>query len=108
MTITIVHRTNGENGTNGTVSNGDAAKPTSGAAKLRKILNESNDLIVCPGVYDGLSARIALSLGFEAMYMVCGSDLAVYLSASNLYRPVLEQRPRDWERQIWDSHSCTI
>lgn len=72
MTITIVHQTNGQNGTNGTstVSNGDTARQTSGAAKLRKMLNETNDLIVCPGVYDGLSARIALSLGFEAMYMV--------------------------------------
>lgn len=72
MTITIVHKTNGENGTNGTssVSNGDSARQTTGAAKLRKMLNETNDLIVCPGVYDGLSARIALSLGFEAMYMV--------------------------------------
>lgn len=54
-----VHHTNGE------------AKPIAEAAKLRQKLEETNDLIVCPGVYDGLSARIALNLGFEAMYMVC-------------------------------------
>ena len=53
-----VHHTNGE------------AKPIAGAAKLRQKLQDTNDLIVCPGVYDGLSARIALNLGFEAMYMV--------------------------------------
>lgn len=41
-----------------------------GASKLRHQLLESNDLIVCPGVYDGLSARIAIQLGFKAMYMV--------------------------------------
>lgn len=49
----------------------DEKHQMSGAAKLRHMLQESNDLIVCPGVYDGLSARIALNLGFEAMYMVC-------------------------------------
>jgi len=42
----------------------------SGATKLRRRLEESNDIIVCPGVYDGFSARIALSVGFEALYMV--------------------------------------
>lgn len=111
MTITIVHQTNGQNGTNGTSigSNGDTARQTSGAAKLRKMLNETNDLIVCPGVYDGLSARIALSLGFEAMYMVRDVQHPKFsVSATNWYRPVLERLPRDWERQIWDLPSCTI
>lgn len=45
------------------------------ATKLRRQLHESNELIVCPGVYDGLSARIAINLGFKAMYMVCHIDL---------------------------------
>lgn len=40
-----------------------------GATKLRRQLRESNELIVCPGVYDGLSARIAMQLGFRALYM---------------------------------------
>ena len=45
-------------------------EPMSGAKKLRKMLLETNELIVCPGVYDGLSARTAIELGFNAMYMV--------------------------------------
>ena len=53
------------------ISNGHTATSvTSAATKLRRLLEDSNELIVCPGVYDGLSARIALSIGFSAMYMV--------------------------------------
>lgn len=44
--------------------------PASGATKLRKMIFETNELIVCPGVYDGLSARTAIETGFDAMYMV--------------------------------------
>lgn len=44
--------------------------PMSGAKKLRKMLQETDELIVCPGVYDGLSARTAIELEFSAMYMV--------------------------------------
>lgn len=44
--------------------------PLSGATKLRKMIFETNELIVCPGVYDGLSARTALEVGFSALYMV--------------------------------------
>lgn len=52
------------------------ATPTSqvdlpGATRLKKMVQESPEMIVCPGVYDGFSARIALSVGFTAMYMVC-------------------------------------
>jgi hypothetical protein len=43
---------------------------TSGAKKLRKMIFETNQLIVCPGVYDGLSARTAIEVGFNALYMV--------------------------------------
>lgn len=45
-------------------------RPSSGATKLRKMLLESNEIIVCPGVYDGLSARTAIELGFNGIYMV--------------------------------------
>lgn len=45
-----------------------------GATRLKKMIQESPDMIVCPGVYDGFSARIALSVGFSAMYMVCLSS----------------------------------
>lgn len=40
------------------------------ASKLRRFLESSAGLIVCPGVYDGLSARIALDVGFDGLYMV--------------------------------------
>lgn len=42
----------------------------SAAARLRQLLADPNQIIVCPGVYDGLTARIALQAGFEALYMV--------------------------------------
>ena len=45
----------------------------SGASKLQHLLKNTNELIVCPGVYDGLSARVAINTGFSAMYMVCPS-----------------------------------
>jgi hypothetical protein len=40
------------------------------ASKLRRMLKDTKDLIVCPGVYDGLSARIAMDLAFKGLYMV--------------------------------------
>ena len=46
--------------------------PASPATRLKRRLEDTKDLIVCPGVYDGLSARIALSVGCDAMYMVSG------------------------------------
>lgn len=39
------------------------------AARLRELL-KSDDIIVAPGVYDGFSARIALGVGFDCIYMV--------------------------------------
>ena len=40
---------------------------------------KTNDLIVAPGVYDGISARIADSLGFDAMYMTGFGVVASHL-----------------------------
>lgn len=40
------------------------------ASKLRELLADENNIVACPGVYDGLSARIALKSGFDALYMV--------------------------------------
>ena len=45
------------------------------STRLRRLLNDSNRLIVCPGVYDGFSARIAMDVGFDALYMVSNSHL---------------------------------
>lgn len=40
------------------------------STRLQRYLKETDELIVCPGVYDGFSARIAISVGYKAMYMV--------------------------------------
>lgn len=52
------------------VKNGHFDDIWSPATKLKRRLENTKDLIVCPGVYDGFSARIALSVGFDALYMV--------------------------------------
>lgn len=39
-------------------------------ARLRAQLAEPDHIIVCPGVYDGFTARIALKAGFDCLYMV--------------------------------------
>ncbi|KAK0617824.1 Pyruvate/Phosphoenolpyruvate kinase-like domain-containing protein [Bombardia bombarda] len=51
--------------------------PTSAAARLRELLARQDDIIVCPGVYDGLTARIALQQGFDCLYMTgAGTSLS--------------------------------
>jgi 2-methylisocitrate lyase-like PEP mutase family enzyme len=47
-----------------------ATGPHTGAKRLREMLKDPNKIVVCPGVYDGLTSRIALSMGFDALYMV--------------------------------------
>jgi hypothetical protein len=47
-----------------------SARPTA-AARLRAHLGDESKILVCPGVFDGLTARIALSEGFDCLYMVC-------------------------------------
>ncbi|KAI1180713.1 putative carboxyphosphonoenolpyruvate phosphonomutase [Nemania sp. FL0916] len=59
-------------------------EPMSGAKKLRKMLFETNELIICPGVYDGLSARTAIELGFNAMYMTGAGTTASRLGQPDL------------------------
>lgn len=44
---------------------------TSAVVRLRELLADESKIIVCPGVFDGLTARIAINEGFEALYMVC-------------------------------------
>lgn len=66
IALTDEHRDSGYmSGVNGIFDN-----IWSPATKLKRRLEDTGDLIVCPGVYDGFSARIALSVGFDAMYMV--------------------------------------
>jgi hypothetical protein len=53
--------------------NGNGHNPNreSAAKKLRRIIQKPGEFILCPGVYDGLSSRVALSVGFDALYMAC-------------------------------------
>lgn len=50
----------------------------SSATRLKRRILETDELVVCPGVYDGFSARIALSVGFTALYMVLCSCLSSF------------------------------
>ncbi|KAF2709896.1 carboxyvinyl-carboxyphosphonate phosphorylmutase [Pleomassaria siparia CBS 279.74] len=57
--------------TNGT------SRPTT-AQKLRAMLEDPGKLIVCPGVYDGYTARIALAEGVDCLYMTgAGTTMSV-------------------------------
>jgi len=40
-----------------------------GAQRLRALLSDPNRIISAPGVYDGLTARLALAEGFDCLYM---------------------------------------
>ena len=60
------------------------------ASKLRRMLKDTKDLIVCPGVYDGLSARIAMEVGFKGLYMVSKDRRMTRLSTDKIRRQVLE------------------
>jgi methylisocitrate lyase len=57
-------------------TNGASIRRISTATKLRSFLEKSNDILLCPGVYDRFSARIALQVGFDALYMVSLSCLS--------------------------------
>ncbi|KAK3333794.1 Pyruvate/Phosphoenolpyruvate kinase-like domain-containing protein [Cercophora scortea] len=47
------------------------------AARLRALISKPNHITVCPGVYDGLTARIALRDGFDCLYMTgAGTSLS--------------------------------
>ncbi|KAM3066173.1 hypothetical protein ACMFMG_010486 [Clarireedia jacksonii] len=54
------------------------------ATKLRDFLENSKDILLCPGVYDGFSARIALSVGFDALYMTGAGTTASRLGHADL------------------------
>ncbi|KAF3766597.1 putative carboxyphosphonoenolpyruvate phosphonomutase [Cryphonectria parasitica EP155] len=69
------------------VQNGSTAaedEPFSGAKKLRHLLENTDELIVCPGVYDGLSARTAMELGFKSLYMTGAGTTASRLGQPDL------------------------
>lgn len=54
------------------------------STRLRHLLNTPHHLIACPGVYDGFSARIALEIGFDALYMTGAGTTASRLGHADL------------------------
>lgn len=54
----------------------------SGAKRLRQMLSDPSKTIVAPGVYDGITARLALAQGFDCLYMV-RTHLADHTSTSD-------------------------
>ncbi|KAH8198694.1 hypothetical protein TruAng_007153 [Truncatella angustata] len=52
------------------------AAQAKGAARLREFLANPDQIVIAPGVHDGLTARMALSVGFDALYMT-GAGTAV-------------------------------
>ncbi|OCK97407.1 oxaloacetate acetylhydrose [Cenococcum geophilum 1.58] len=48
------------------------------------MIKNSSDIIKCPGVYDGLSARVAIEVGFEGMYMTGAGTTASRLGQADL------------------------
>ncbi|KAI0010313.1 Phosphoenolpyruvate/pyruvate domain-containing protein [Xylariaceae sp. FL0662B] len=57
---------------------------TKSTAKLRQLLADPDKIIVCPGVHDGLTARVALSVGFDALYMTGAGTAASRLGQPDL------------------------
>lgn len=51
-------------------ANAHAVMRQSTSSKLRQYLADPDKIVVCPGVYDGISARLALNAGFDTLYMV--------------------------------------
>ncbi|KAL5365337.1 Pyruvate/Phosphoenolpyruvate kinase-like domain-containing protein [Aspergillus floccosus] len=57
---------------------------SSSAARLRELLADDTKIVVCPGVYDGFMARIALREGFDALYMTGAGTTASRLGQPDL------------------------
>jgi 2-methylisocitrate lyase-like PEP mutase family enzyme len=54
------------------------------AAKLRRFLQQDGKTVFCPGVYDGITARIALNTGFDCLYMTGAGTAASRLGLPDL------------------------
>ena len=78
----------------------DHDEPFTGAKKLRHLLQNTDELVVCPGVYDGLSARTAIELGFKSLYMVTNLDslLSKIIQLQGIYMAGLNYTDL-WPRQ---------
>ncbi|CAJ2506216.1 Uu.00g003460.m01.CDS01 [Anthostomella pinea] len=57
---------------------------TKSAKNLRQMLADPEKIVVCPGVHDGLTARMALRVGFDALYMTGAGTAASRLGQADL------------------------
>jgi hypothetical protein len=73
--------------------------------KLRAFMNDPDKIILGPGVYDGLTARIALQAGFDCLYMVrhLNARHGDHWAHAATYRPVQEPPCRGWACRTWES-----
>lgn len=58
--------------------------PITPAATLRALLRRPDQIVVAPGVYDGISARIAVASGAEALYQTGAGTSASKLGRADL------------------------
>jgi 2-methylisocitrate lyase-like PEP mutase family enzyme len=58
--------------------------PMSGAGRLRRLLESPGETIMAPGVYDGITARLALNEGFKCLYMTGSGTAASVLGMPDL------------------------
>lgn len=58
--------------------------PFAASTRLRLLLKRPGKMIVAPGVYDGLSARVAMNVGFDALYMTGAGTTASRLGQPDL------------------------
>ncbi|RFU24891.1 hypothetical protein B7463_g11449, partial [Scytalidium lignicola] len=59
-------------------------KSQSAASRLRSLLQQDGKTIFCPGVYDGLTARLALHEGFDCLYMTGAGTAASRLGMPDI------------------------
>ena len=88
---------NGSTKTNGQSSTTTKITP---GGRLRQLLADKDKIIVAPGVYDGFSARIALEVGFDCMYMVSLDHNEFVQPAEDWPRQVPEPVRPSWVSQI--------
>jgi 2-methylisocitrate lyase-like PEP mutase family enzyme len=75
---------NGSHTNGGPVSQNDTPRPMSAASRLRAMLSRPGHITACPGVYDGLTARIAIAQGFPCIYMTGAGTAASKLGMPDL------------------------
>src|SRR3984893_7958161 len=60
-----------------------SSSPKNGALRLQELLSGS-DLVLAPGAYDCLSARLIMAAGFPAVYMTGFGTAAAYLGRADV------------------------